>query len=550
MAIGDPTSPTYGQHLSKSQVAQLAAPAPESMAAVTGWLQDHGLTPDAVSSSGDMLTVRMSLEKANSVLNANYSAFVHTATNTTMWRTLSYSVPAHLDEHLSFVYPTTQFIPPPVAPAMTRMTGLAARLPSKRSDQSTSCAEMMTPKCLQALYNIPATPATAAGNGIAIGGSSVQVADLDDLRAFLSQERPDIGDVAFTLQSVNGTIIQGNGTDSASTAVSVQYAVGLATNVSTTVIYPGPQDDADGIQGLLDITNFLLAQDTPPLVFLTNVQYNEAAFQQAPEIAQSLCNAFAQLGARGISVIAASGNSNQSGTGSCNGDAFHAMFPASCPYVTAVGSTRGINTENAADFSSGGFSDVFLRPAYQLDAVAGYMKQLGSANASSVNTTGRAYPDVSAQGSQFVVEVNGPPQTFNSTSASSATFAAVVALLNDRLLNAGKPPLGFLNPLLYSKGLPALNDIVSGSSSPSCGARDGLAATPGWDPATGLGTPDFQKLLAIVVGSDADADRSGTVTAGRRSSSEPTTDVTRGSSLEGLFPFATPPEDSEQLRST
>ncbi len=90
------------------QVAQLSAPAPESVKTVLGWLQDHGLTPDAVSPSGNMLTVRMSLEKANSVLNANYSAYVHTATNTTIWRTLSYSVPAHIDEHLSFMYPTTQ----------------------------------------------------------------------------------------------------------------------------------------------------------------------------------------------------------------------------------------------------------------------------------------------------------------------------------------------------------------------------------------------------------------------------------------------------------
>lgn len=77
------------------------------MRAVTGWLQDHGLASDAVSTSGNMLTVRMSLEKANSVLNANYSAFVHTATNTTIWRTLSYSVPAHIDEHVYFIYPTT-----------------------------------------------------------------------------------------------------------------------------------------------------------------------------------------------------------------------------------------------------------------------------------------------------------------------------------------------------------------------------------------------------------------------------------------------------------
>lgn len=69
-------------------------------------------------------------------------------------------------------------------------------------------------------------------------------------------------------------------------AVGVQYMVGLATNVSTTVLYPGRQNETDGIQGLIDIIDFLLSQDTPPTVFLTNVQYEEAAFQTAPEVAQ------------------------------------------------------------------------------------------------------------------------------------------------------------------------------------------------------------------------------------------------------------------------
>lgn len=78
------------------------------MEGIIGWLQDYGLTPDAISHSGDMVTVRMPLEKANTVLNASYSPYVHEATNTMMWRTLTYSVPAHIEEHLSFVYPTTQ----------------------------------------------------------------------------------------------------------------------------------------------------------------------------------------------------------------------------------------------------------------------------------------------------------------------------------------------------------------------------------------------------------------------------------------------------------
>lgn len=72
------------------------------------WLQDHGLNPDTISPSGDMLAVRMSLQKANSVLNANYSAYVREETNTTIWRTPFYSVPPNIEKHLPFIYPTTQ----------------------------------------------------------------------------------------------------------------------------------------------------------------------------------------------------------------------------------------------------------------------------------------------------------------------------------------------------------------------------------------------------------------------------------------------------------
>lgn len=59
------------------------------------------------------------------------------------------------------------------------------------------------------------------------------------------------------------------------------------------------------------------------------------------------------------------------------------------------------------------------------------------------------------------------------TSASAPTFAAIVALLNDAMLAAGRPPLGFLNPLLYLKGAAGLNDITAGNA-PGCG-------TPGFN---------------------------------------------------------------------
>jgi tripeptidyl-peptidase-1 len=88
-----------------------------------------------------------------------------------------------------------------------------------------------------------------------------------------------------------------------------------------------------------------------------------------------------------------------------------------------------------------------------------------------------------------------------------------VALLNDVRLKAGLPVLGFLNPWLYQDGLNGLNDIVDGGST-GCDGNNrfggspngspvipyaGWNATEGWDPVTGLGTPDFAKLKVLVL---------------------------------------------------
>ena len=170
--------------------------------------------------------------------------------------------------------------------------------------------------------------------------------------------------------------------------------------------------------------------------------------------------------------------------------------------MTSVGATQltsSSGAETAASFSSGGFSNIFARPSYQDDAVAAYLDKLGNTNAGLFNTQGRAFPDVSAQGVNFIIDVAGAGQGVSGTSASSPTFASVIALLNDELLNQGKSPLGFLNPLIYSSAASALNDVTTGSN-PGCGT-DGFPAVEGWDAVTGLGTPDFEKLLTLVTGS-------------------------------------------------
>lgn len=85
----------------------------------------------------------------------------------------------------------------------------------------------------------------------------------------------------------------------------------------------------------------------------------------------------------------------------------------------------------------------------------------------------QAYPDVSAQSRRFVIIYTGLPALISGTSASAPAFAGIVALLNDASIAAGKPPLGFLNPMLYSIGVAGLNDITEGNA-PGCG-------TPGFN---------------------------------------------------------------------
>ena len=64
--------------------------------------------------------------------------------------------------------------------------------------------------------------------------------------------------------------------------------------------------------------------------------------------------------------------------------------------MTSVGATQGINPETAADFSSGGFSNIFARPNYQSSAVSLYPTDLGSTHSKLYNPTGWRFPDVFA----------------------------------------------------------------------------------------------------------------------------------------------------------
>jgi tripeptidyl-peptidase-1 len=134
-------------------------------------------------------------------------------------------------------------------------------------------------------------------------------------------------------------------------------------------------------------------------------------------------------------------------------------------------------------------------PEYQKAAVTSYLSHAKLPfNSTLFNSAGRAYPDISANGNNIGVIINGTVNSVGGTSASSPIVASLFTLINNQLLAAGKPVIGFANPVLYAHP-EAMNDIVSGHA-PACNTP-GFAAVPGWDPVTGLGTPDYVKLLNV-----------------------------------------------------
>lgn len=127
--------------------------------------------------------------------------------------------------------------------------------------------------------------------------------------------------------------------------------------------------------------------------------------------AQRICDMIGQLGTRGVSVIASSGDQgpgvsclSNDGT---NTTKFLPAFPASCPYVTSVGGTHGHGPEVAWNLSSGGFSEYWPRPAWQEMAVGEYLARLGGRWKGLYNPRGRGFPDVSAQAMGYQIFDHG-----------------------------------------------------------------------------------------------------------------------------------------------
>jgi subtilase family serine protease len=202
-----------------------------------------------------------------------------------------------------------------------------------------------------------------------------------------------------------------------------------------------------------------------------------------------------------LTVVVSSGDL---GAISDGGPPKQVSLPASDPLVLAVGGTildaaRPGGTylgemawNGGSDGSAGGYSSLFARPAYQ-DGVTRAAK--------------RGVPDVAANAdSATAMALEYSDHEFRAatgTSASTPLWAGVIALADQ----AAHRHLGFVNPTIYAIARTAayhraFHDVVTGDNSVlwSTGVVVGYNSRPGWDPVTGLGSPDAQHLVPLLAG--------------------------------------------------
>ncbi len=288
-------------------------------------------------------------------------------------------------------------------------------------------------------------------------------------------------------------------------ALDVEWAHSMAP-MANILLVTTPTAETLGVQGFPD---FFKAEATVigqhrGSVITQSFASTEEAFNSGTAALQNLRFAFQAAQANHVTVFASSGDFGSAGllktpvkAGGTLLPSPAVWWPASDPLVTGVGGTyectdasTGLTVDSVSPpvncqshpgvrevgwiDAGGGFSHVFSKPSFQNNLPAG--------SSTNVNDTG-----------WYVI---------GGTSSSSPQWAGLIAVANE--MNGGHQ-LGYINPALYaiasnpSTYASDFYDVTTGNNAAFAPTVAGYPATTGWDPVTGLGTPNAANLLPDLI---------------------------------------------------
>ena len=352
--------------------------------------------------------------------------------------------------------------------------------------------EVYTEQQVQAAYGVNTLRATASGTPV------ITILDLGG--GWLPSDLQLAGQ-CFGYSPPTVAQVQGDGVATAianadaETSLDLQTAAAVAPNAQVRLVQTTPSSMLDGFSRAVGDS-----RGVPDVISLSYGGCALSENQAAPGYVAVLDAVLAMTALTGVSTFVAAGDSGSTTCGTNLGRTT-LSYPAVSSFVTAVGGTRltlGAGNTRVSETvwndsaygqsaaGGGGVSRLESRPAYQ--------------NGANAQPT-RAVPDVSALADivpGWPVEVNGTLQTVGGTSGSTPFVAAATALVAAAQRNTGQPPIGLANGWFYQAASQpsTFYDITQGNN--DLADVGCCQAGVGYDPASGLGAPNWATLPAAL----------------------------------------------------
>ncbi|KAL8849729.1 MAG: hypothetical protein Q9221_005339 [Calogaya cf. arnoldii] len=338
--VSDPDHLRYGEHLGFDEVNDLIKPSEGSLSLVQEWLRDHGIGGDRLSytPAKDWVKVSLLVAHVERLLNTKYAVYKH-VNGTQLVRAPTWSLPAQLHQHIDTIQPTSSFLRATpkksnVMPVADGEQDTSARSAVQRIKITDPSPDLDVAKPITSLRDYE--PKVPGKDKIGFTNYLGETSNRSDVFLFLNQFRPEAAQVAFNeFQFGIGIIANGGNQQAPNNATQLKAGKHLEGNLDAGTIlgisYPAtliayntggsppfiPDDNTptNFNEPYLVWVQYVFAQRDLPQVISTSYGDDDLTVPQV--YAHRVCNQFAQQGARGISLLFASGDDGVGPDGSC-----------------------------------------------------------------------------------------------------------------------------------------------------------------------------------------------------------------------------------------
>lgn len=484
--VYDPASSNYHHFLKPGEFATRFGPSAEDYQKVIDFAQGHHLSVIGAYSNRTLLDVRGKVSDIQNAFGVKFHTYHHPTENRDFYApdtdpTVSADLPiSHVSGLNNYFIPHPAFIKQSVIQSGANKRGLGSGPNGEYMGND-----------FRAAY-VPGVALNGAGQNVALF-------ELDgyfnsDILAY--EQQAGLPSLTLTNISVDGGVPNPTPFGDPEVSLDIEMVISMATNLSEVIVYEAPNQSGGPV---VDELNRIASDDLAAQISSSWLIGDDPSFD--------VC--YKQMAVQGQSFFQCSGDN-----GAFYSNDEQVQQYADDTNVTIVGGTTLSTTGPGGSWASetvwnwnstglgtdaggGGTNwNGILIPSWQ---------QSVNMATNQGSTVLRNVPDVALTADNiYVIFEEGFSGYFGGTSCATPLWAAYTALVNQQALANGRPTVGFLNPAIYTIGQSAnytncFHDITTGNNTNSV-VSNKYFAVPGYDLATGWGTPNGSNLINALTG--------------------------------------------------